>query len=127
MPKFQITDHNKRKRRAWTKAHLDWQLSDWNQVIFSDEVTFAWNSGRINVWTRSKYPYNFPTPSKKTYQTKVMFWGCITAHGVGAIVPVKGSINAEKYQEVLRKYVLERYDCTKSYFNRIMPHPILPH
>ena len=31
----------------------------------------------------------------------VMFWGCITPEGVGTFVPVDGTINSEKYIQIL--------------------------
>jgi hypothetical protein len=31
----------------------------------------------------------------------VMFWGCISYHGVGTLTPVEGNMNTEKYISVL--------------------------
>ena len=34
-----------------------------------------------------------------------MFWGCVTSNGVGALVPVSGTVDSQKYIEILENYL----------------------
>ena len=38
---------------------------------------------------------------ERTCRVSVMFWGCISYHGVGTLTPVDGDINTEKYISIL--------------------------
>ena len=35
-----LTKLHKEKRLAWAKEHVDWKISDWEKVLFSDEGPF---------------------------------------------------------------------------------------
>ena len=35
----------------------------------------------------------------------VMFWGCVTSKGVGALVPTSETTDTRKYIEILEKYL----------------------
>ena len=36
-----ISEVNRRRRVEWAKAHLNWSLSDWKKVLWSDESPFV--------------------------------------------------------------------------------------
>ena len=38
-------------------------------------------------------------------QISVMFWGCVTSEGVGALVPTSETTDTRKYIEILEKYL----------------------
>ena len=43
--------------------------------------------------------------TKKTSVFSVMFWGCVTSKGVGALVPTSETTDTQKYIEILEKYL----------------------
>ena len=76
-------------------------------VIFSDETKIMLgNNNKIHVWMN---PGERLRPEcldefgdkERTCRVSVMFWGCISYHGVGALTPVDGNINTEKYISIL--------------------------
>ncbi|KAG0421743.1 hypothetical protein HPB47_002403 [Ixodes persulcatus] len=50
-----LTDRQRRQRLDFARAHEDWTISEWGEVIFTDESTFSsrWDQRR-RVWR----PYN---------------------------------------------------------------------
>ena len=42
--------------------------------------------------------------TKKT-SISVMFWGCVTSKGVGALVPTSETTDTRKYIEILEKFL----------------------
>ncbi len=88
-------------------------------VIWTDESRVAShpNNRRLKLWTNQAEP---------CYQVKmhsggnsVMFWGSFSKHGAGRLVSLVGSMDSEKYIEVLKenlvdelKYAQETYPGT---------------
>ena len=63
-------------------------------------------NGKVYVWRKSDERFrpdclgqldDFET----TCRASVMFWGCITYHGVGTLVAIDGNMNTDKYISVL--------------------------
>ena len=43
--------------------------------------------------------------TKENKRISVMFWGCVTSKGVGALVPTSETTDTRKYIEILEKYL----------------------
>ena len=76
MSKPLLTERHRKNRLRWAQHN---KATDWNQVIFSDEM----NSVKGLVW-------NFPE-KKKVVRTvkhpiKVNVWGCFSSNGFGRII-----------------------------------------
>jgi hypothetical protein len=80
---------------------------NWCKVIFSDETKIMLgNNNKVYVWRK---PNERLRPEclgelgdrERTCRVSVMFWGCISHHGVGTLTPVDGNINTEKYISIL--------------------------
>ena len=89
----------KRHRLLWAKAHLKWTEAKWKTVLWSDkskfEIVFG-NHGRRVIRTKALI----------TKPASLMVWGCISAYGMGSLHIWKGTINAERYIEVLEQHML---------------------
>ena len=77
------------------------------RVIFNDETkTMLGNNNKIHVWRK---PDERLRPEclgelgdkEHTCRVSVMFWVCISYHGVGTPTPVDGNTNTEKYILIL--------------------------
>ena len=99
-----ICRQNRKRRVAWCKNKLSWSLEKWNTVIFSDETQVVLDHSRnVFVWRRPSERWRPECLGKLQGRRRisVMFWGCVTYHRVGKLVPVDGIINSEKYINIL--------------------------
>ena len=99
----------KRRRLLWAKAHLKWTEAKWKTVLWSDESKFEivfGNHGRRVL--RTKDERDHPACYQRSVQkpASLMVWGCISAYGMGSLHIWKGTINAERYIEVLEQHML---------------------
>ena len=84
------------------KEKINWSIEQWKNVIFSDEtMVVVGNDQKLYIWQKSDEKY---APHLICHETKkritVMFWGGITSKGVGALVPVSGTVDSQKYIEI---------------------------
>ena len=101
-----LTQKMKKTRLEWAKTFKNWTVDDWSQVIFSDESKFNLFGSDGNKYVRrrkgERYNENCTLKTVK-HSPYVMVWGCITYHGVGQILILRGSVNAEKYLKVIKE------------------------
>ena len=95
----------------WAKAHLKWTVAKWKTVLWSDESKFEVLFGKLGRHvTRIKEDKDNP----RCYQCSVqkpeslMGWGCMSACGMGSLHIWKGTINAERYIQVLEHMLPSR-------------------
>ena len=85
--KFLLTNRHRSIRKDWWKQYKSWSLNDWKGVIFSDECKFGFSSdGKTFVKAHSSelhLPDCFQL--QPTDRRSVMYWGCITFNGTGAV------------------------------------------
>lgn len=86
----------------------------WDTVIFSDKTTVrSMPSKKIcEVWTPASAPTkDLPkNPQVKFGGISVMFWSCISKYGVGPLVPIEGTVNSDKYIDLLKEHLLPYLD-----------------
>ncbi len=97
-----------RRRFLWAKAHLKWTVAKWKTVLWSDEskcVLFG-KLGRHII--RTKEDKDNPSCYQRSVQkpASLMVWGCMSACGMGSLHIWKGTINAERYIQVLEQHML---------------------
>ena len=88
----------------WAKAMLEWPVSSWEDVVFSDESRFGLknDSGVLRVWRTTNEASNpqFFLPTFAN-MVSVMVWGCIGPNGIGKLAICERSVNSKYYQEIL--------------------------
>ncbi len=99
----------KRRRFLWAKAHLKWTVAKWKTVLWSDESKFEVLFGKLGrhvIWT--KEDKDNPSCYQRSVQkpASLMVLGCMSACGMGSLPIWKGTINAERYIQVLEQHML---------------------
>lgn len=105
-----LNPEQRRKRVVWARDHLGWTPDDWRQVLWSDETRISiFGSDGIRYVRRRPNEAHIPECTKPTvkHPTSVMIWGCMAQSGIGRIVVLDGTVNAERYlEEVLKRPML---------------------
>ncbi len=99
----------KRHHVLWAKAHLKWIVSKWKSVLWSDGSKFdiLVENHRSRV-LRAKEEGDLPACYQHSVQkpASLMVWGCISAYGMGSLHVLEGTMNAERYINVLEQHML---------------------
>ncbi len=99
----------KRRRFLRAKAHLKWTVAKWKTVLWSDESKFEVLFGKLGRHViRTKEDKDNPSCYQRSVQkpASLMVWGCMSACGMGSLHIWKGTINAERYIQVLEQHML---------------------
>ncbi len=99
----------KRRRFLWAKAHLKWTVAKWKTVLWSDESKFEVLFGKLGRHViRTKEDKDNPSCYQRSVlkPASLMVWGCMSACGMGSLHIWKGTINAERYIQVLEQHML---------------------
>ncbi len=99
----------KRRRFLWAKAHLKWTVAKWKTVLWSDESKFEVLFGKLGRHViRTKEDKDNPSCYQRSVQkpASLMVSGCMSACGMGSLHIWKGTINAERYIQVLEQHML---------------------
>lgn len=88
---------------------MAWTYNDWKHVIFSDEAKFdvCVGDNRKRVIRTKKEAFHTDCLKRTVKFAKgQMVWGCMSAAGVGALQLIQGTVNANKYQDILQTSLL---------------------
>lgn len=99
----------KRKRLLWAKEKQFWVQRQWNSIIFSDESKFdvcVGDSRKRVIRTKSETYHKDCLKRTVKFPASVMVWGCMSAKGVGNLHFIDGTINAQKYINILEDHLL---------------------
>jgi len=107
-----ISDENQKKRLIWCKEHINWNISEWNNIIWSDEssVEIGESSRRELVWRKvgERYNLNCLRPTFKSGRKSVMVWGCFVSNRLGPLVICEeGRMNSDDYIKILNDHLKE--------------------
>jgi hypothetical protein len=104
-----LTAAQRKNRLLWARKHRNWTKEMWEQVLFSDESTLCIFSNQSTGYVRRFVEEEFK-PECLNYSVKhaakVMVWGYMAASGVGRLHIVQGTVNAEKYINILQNVML---------------------
>jgi transposase len=98
-----VNEAQRIKRLQWASEHQNWTEDQWKNVLFSDESSFVlkWK-GRKIVWRRKGERFNTKyIQGTIKHDKKIMVWGCFSANGVGHLHRIDGTLNADKYKQIL--------------------------
>ena len=77
-----LSQKHKADRLAFAKAHKRWTLSDWRNIMWTDESSFeiGKRSRQVKVWRRAyeRYSLDCIAPTFKSGRTSVMIWGAFS-------------------------------------------------
>jgi len=114
-----ISESHATARVSWCEKHKKKTVSDWKQVIFSDEssVEIGKQSRQIRVWRGVGERFNTEclAPTFKSGRKSVMVWGCFAGGIKGPLVfcdeNKEGSerINSNTYITILKSYLCPFY------------------
>lgn len=97
-----LTQRHKMKRRTFARNHKD---HDWEHTLMTDEKDFelfpTGNPQNDRVWARSAA--DVPARPLVKHSASVSVWGGISANGTTNLHFYKGTINTNKYLEILKK------------------------
>ncbi len=95
----------KSRRFFWAKAHLKWTVAKWKTVLWSDESKFGVLFGKLGRHViRTKEDKDNPSCYQRSFQNGM---GLHDACGMGSLHIWKGTINAERYIQVLEQHMLQ--------------------
>ncbi len=95
-------------------ANLKRTVLKWKSVLWSDESKFDILVGNHGCRVlRAKEEGDLPACHQRSFQkpASLMVWGCISAHSMGSLHVLEGTMNAERYIKVLEQYMLPSRWC----------------
>ena len=101
-----LTRKQMRCRYLWSLQHKD---HDWEQTVFSDETYISLDQSATGQFVRrQKHQRTTLQHSKqfRPFNKKLLVWGCIDANGPGPIVIFRGTMDTEKYADILSEHIL---------------------
>lgn len=127
-----ISKKNKKARLEYAESHVVWRDGDWARMHFSDESKFnlVGSNGRryVKRETDDRLNPKCINKSAKHGGGSVMVWGMFSSEGVGPLVRVTGTVDANVYLNLVRQHVIPslRASLTNQLFLcRTMPHVTL--
>lgn len=104
-----LTKENRKARFIWCQEKLSWTAEKWKTVLFSDESSFQLFSNRPRRIRRSvseKYNEDCLAPKVQKGGGSVMIWGCLSGKGKGEMCFVEGTVNSDKYIDIMENTML---------------------
>jgi hypothetical protein len=97
-----VSESAKRKRLQYCLDNMD---NDWKNIIFTDESMFVLTDEREVIWKRPGSP--MITKPVEEYPEKFMVWGGIWWEGRTELCFIDGTVDADKYQQILNRYLVQ--------------------
>jgi transposase len=84
---------------------IDNMENDWRNIIFTDESMIILSNERRIVWKHRESPP--PIKCVKQFKQSFMVWGGVWYEGRTELAIIDGTLDADKYQQILSKYLIE--------------------
>jgi transposase len=105
---------HRQMRLRFAQKYKNWEVNDWNQVIWSDEtkINLFGCDGKEYCWKKDgeQLQAHHVSPTVKYGGGSVMVWGCMTAQGVGFLCRIDGHLDAALYKTILSDELLKTID-----------------
>lgn len=107
-----LTREHRVARLRFAREHVNWDIDDWANVLFTDESRFCFYTSdrRIPVYRRDgeRYSQCNIRPSRNFGGGSVMLWGGISLRGRTELVVVnQGTMTADRYiRDILEEHVV---------------------
>ncbi|GFY10150.1 transposable element Tcb1 transposase [Trichonephila clavipes] len=91
-----LTPEHRQLRLQWCQARSMWNVTDLQNVVFSDESRFALGSDDncVRVWRRTGERYNSPHTVQRP---GVMVWGAIAYDSRSTSIVMRGTLTGQRY------------------------------
>jgi len=99
-----MNPQSKIKRLHFAKENID---RDWNNVIFTDEVTFSTYSYKRFLW---RLPGSKYVVRSVKHPAKLHGWGCLCSKGFGRLYLFTKNLNADMMTEIYKKALIRSAD-----------------
>jgi|1186.fasta_scaffold111665_1 transposase len=103
-----ISEKNRKKRYGWCRMRKNW-ITEWEKIIWSDESRYELFNNDSNNWVWRKkderYKVDCLKPTVKN-SIGIMVWGCFCNNKLGPLVLIEGTLNSDRYIELLEEYLL---------------------
>lgn len=100
-----LSKQHKRQRYLWALKYRDWNASDWDKVLWSDEtkISLHSNSGRKYTWRRKDEAMHESNlrPTFKHGGGNIFMWGCMSSGGVGYACKINDGLDSELYLKIM--------------------------
>jgi transposase len=97
-------------RLEWARRHQNLQAADFDFWAFSDEcaVHLVDPNRRTRLWITVEQRLQPSLVQRRVHSGggHVMIWGVITAHGVGPLVFIEGTLDGAKYRDMARDVII---------------------
>ena len=101
------------KRKLFAKNYSNLPDAFWNRVVFSDETYICINPGsvmnRVRRFRSSNVLNERYIQKTSKFPTKIMIWACFCSSGLGEFYICDGTMNSEKYLDVLETKLLPTF------------------
>ncbi len=79
--------------------------------MWSDESPYVLRfNRRTQVWRTASEKFEpFALRGSVKHDTKIMVWGCFSAHGIGPLHRIEGIMNAEGYARILDQHLIRTF------------------
>jgi transposase len=113
--KWLISESNKIKRVKWCKVMQNFQLEDWQKVVFTDECRIDHGISPLYARSRKEEELN-STLSVQTsrWGVSLHIWGAITVDGVFALHFFEENVTSSTYLSVLKAHLPPHQDKFKA-------------
>lgn len=105
-----LTARHRKRRLEWALQHRHWTVDMWRRVVFSDEVPLPLVQTKERRYIRcrrgGRMQCKIFQPRIQAGGGSIMLWGAFTASGTIPLVRVQGTLNAERYTQVLTSRLL---------------------
>lgn len=104
-----ISPQNRVRRLNWARNHINWQLNQWQHCVFADEsrICLYPDDNRIRVWRArgERFLENHGISRVSFGGGSLTVWAAIYAGGRSPISIIHGTVNGERYLQILRHNV----------------------
>ncbi|GFW87692.1 transposable element Tcb2 transposase [Trichonephila clavipes] len=105
-----LTPEHRQLHLQWCQTRSMWNVTDWKNVVFSDESRFVWGTddNRVRVWKRPGERFkSHHTVVRHTARTAcVMVWRAIAYDSWSTLIVMRGTLKSQRYvDDILRPHV----------------------
>ena len=102
-------------RLKFVRQHKEKENSFWERVLWIDEtkIELFRHNYRNHVWRKDSEAYSPKNTTIKFGGGSRMIWGCFSAKGVDKISIIDGTMNAQKYKQILQENLVSFVESIK--------------